>query len=146
MKVLVCGPRVWLEQRPIEEVLRAFPPGTLLVHGGARGADSVAGFVGELLGFEVREYAVDHELDGPWPAAGVRRNLRMLRAEHPSSDGTFVDVGIGFKLRPELSRGTGDMVHLLHVASPAIEVREIYYAKGAPVTQTAGSSGRRASG
>ena len=127
MKVLVCGPRIWLEQKPIEEALRTFPTGTILVHGGARGADVIAGFVGELFGFEVREYAVDHALDGPWPAAGVRRNSRMLRGEHPSSDGTFVDVGIGFRLAPEFSRGTGNMVRQLRAASPEIEVREAYH-------------------
>src|SRR6478752_4518305 len=46
MKLLVCGPRVWLSQKPIEEVLRQFPRGTILVQGGAAGADSIAGFVG----------------------------------------------------------------------------------------------------
>lgn len=127
MKVLVCGPRKWMEQKPIEEVLRQFPAGTIIVQGGARGADSIAGFVGEILGFEVREYAVDSALDGPWPAAGVQRNLRMLRAEHPSSDGAYVDVGIAFKLKEELSVGTGHMVEFMRQATPRIDVREVLY-------------------
>lgn len=127
MKILVCGPRVWLDQRSIEAALRPFPKGTILVHGGARGADLIAGFVGEILGFEVREYAANVVLDGPWPAAGVLRNARMLKAEHPSRDGGYVDVGIAFKRREELSRGTGDMVQRLRLASPAIEVREVRY-------------------
>lgn len=129
MKVLVSGPRVWLEQKPVEETLCVFPPGTILIHGGARGLDVIAGFVGQLLGFEVREYAVDPLLDGPWPAAGVLRNLRMLRAEHPSADGAYVDIGIGFKLTPQFSRGTGNMVQHLRAASPAIDVREALYRK-----------------
>jgi hypothetical protein len=120
---------VWLEQKPIEAALRSFPKGTILVQGGARGADSIAGFVGELLGFEVREYAVDHTLDGPWPAAGVLRNIRMLRAEHPSSDGTYIEVGIAFKMQEELSRGTADMVRRLREAQPAIDVREELWRK-----------------
>lgn len=127
MKVLVCGPRIWLEQKPIQRVLSEFPRGTVLVQGGARGADVIAGFVGELLGFEVREYAVDPQLDGEWPAAGIHRNIRMLRAEHPDSDGNYVDVGIGFKLTQELSVGTGDMVRRLRLAQPAIEVREVLW-------------------
>lgn len=116
-----------MDQKPIEEVLRQFPAGTIIVQGGARGADSIAGFVGEILGFEVREYAVDSALDGPWPAAGVQRNLRMLKAEHPSSDGTYVDVGIAFKLKEELSVGTGHMVEFMRNVSPRIDVREVLY-------------------
>ena len=130
MKVLVCGPRKWMDQKPIEEVLRQFPVGTIIVEGGARGADSIAGFVGEILGFEVREYPVDPALDGPWPAAGVQRNLRMLKAEHPSSDGSYVDVGIAFKLREQLSAGTGHMVEFMREATPRIEVREVLYRAG----------------
>lgn len=129
MKVLVCGPRKWLEQKPIQEVLYQFPPGTILVQGGARGADIIAGFVGELLGFEVREYAVDHGLDGEWPAAGILRNGRMLAAEHPSPDGSYIDVGIAFKQQEVLSKGTADMVRRLRAAEPAIDVREVLRAK-----------------
>jgi hypothetical protein len=129
MKLLVCGPRIWLEQKPIHEVLCKFPKGTILVQGGARGADSIAGFVGEILGFEVREYAVDPKLDGEWPAAGIRRNMRMLSAEHPSSDGTYIDVGIALKLQEELSRGTADMARRLRAAQPTIDVREVLWRK-----------------
>lgn len=128
MKVLVCGPRVWLEQRPIEEALREFPEGTIVVHGGQRGADNIAGFAAKSLGFEVRPYPVDHVLDGPWPAAGARRNLRMLRSEHPcKQDGCFIDVGLAFKLQEELSKGTGNMVRLMHAAETPIVVREILH-------------------
>ena len=128
MKVLVCGPRVWLEQAPIADALREYPRGTILVHGAARGADSIAGFVGELLGFEVRPYEVDPRVDGDWPAAGVLRNGRMLDAEHPSAhDGSYIDVGVAFKIGEGLSRGTADMVHRMTRASPKIEVREVSY-------------------
>lgn len=126
MKVLVCGARDWLSQKPIEDVLRGFPTGTVIVHGAARGADTIAGYVGELLGFEVREYAVDPRLDGPWPAAGVHRNLRMLRSEHPSRrDGSYIDVGVAFKMNEELTRGTGRMVEFMRAATPTIDVREV---------------------
>jgi len=125
MKVLVCGPRRWLHQKSIEDALRSFPPGTVLVHGAARGADCIAGFVGEILGFEVREYPVNEALDGPWPAAGVRRNARMLRAEHPSPDGAFIDVGVVCRTSADFTRGTGYMVKLMRGADPPIELREV---------------------
>lgn len=131
MKVVVCGPRVWLDQKPIQEVLRGFPEGTIVVHGGARGADIIAGFAAEILGFEVRAYPVDHALDGPWPAAGPRRNIRMLAAEHPcKQDGCFVDVGLAFKLEDLLSKGTAHMASIMHRADPHINVREVLYRSG----------------
>ncbi len=125
MKILVCGPRIWLEQRPIEQVLQQFPPGTVLIHGGARGADSICGYVAERLGFEVRAYPVDHALDGPWPAAGHFRNARMLRSEHPHAAGSHVDVALVFALAETLSKGTANMAEKLRKAEPTIRVREI---------------------
>ena len=131
MKVLVCGPRVWLDQKPIQAVLRTFPRGTIVVHGGARGADIIAGFAAEILGFEVRSYPVDHQLDGLWHAAGPRRNIRMLKAEHPCKrDGCFIDVGLAFKLEEPLSKGTAHMASIMREAEPAILVREILWRGG----------------
>jgi hypothetical protein len=131
MKVLVCGPRVWLDQKPIQAVLQEFPEGTIVVHGGARGADIIAGFAAEILGFEVRPYPVNPKLDGPWPAAGIRRNLRMLRSEHPcKQDGCFIDVGLAFKLEDTLSKGTAHMASIMRVEETAIVVREILYRAG----------------
>ena len=125
MKILVCGPRRWVNPKPIEEVLRAFPRGTILVHGDAAGVDSIAGWLGEQLGFEVRPYAVDHLLDGPWPAAGPIRNGRMLASEHPHTDGSFIEVGIAFVPPTGLTTGTGNMAVRMRHARPAIDVREI---------------------
>jgi hypothetical protein len=115
MKVLVCGPRTWIEQKPIHDVLALLPSDTVLVHGGARGVDNIAGYVAkELLGLKVRAYPVDHKLDGPWPGAGPRRNLRMLASENPyETEGTFVNLGLAFGVAEELSAGTGHMYKLL---------------------------------
>lgn len=131
MKVLVCGPRVWLDQKPVQDILRPFPEGTIVVHGDASGGDKIAGFAAEILGFEVRRYPVDHALDGPWPAAGVLRNIRMLKAEHPCErDGCFIDVGVALKLQETLSRGTGHMASIMRKADPAILVREVLWRGG----------------
>jgi len=132
MKVLICGPRVWKEPRPIVDVIRELPQGTIVVHGGARGVDSIAGYVAKRLGLEVRAYPVDHALDGPWPAAGPRRNIRMLTSEHPCrQDGCFIDVGIAFKLQEEISKGTGHMARTMRaVRDPKIVVRELLWRDG----------------
>lgn len=129
MKVLVCGPRIWVEQKPILDVLKLFPPDTLVVHGGARGADNITGFVAEsLLGLQVRAYPVNHNLDGPWPAAGARRNLRMLASENPhEGDGSYVDLALAFTLTEEFSKGTGHMAKTLALGE--VPFLKVFYRK-----------------
>lgn len=111
--VLVCGSRDYpASARPtIRAWLARLPPGTTIIHGAARGADSLAAEVAAELGFAVRPYAVDTALDGPWPAAGIRRNARMLAAEpNVSRCFAFTDAiqrGTGASRR---LTGTGDMI------------------------------------
>lgn len=129
VKVLICGPRNWLEQRPVEDVLRLLPKGTTVIHGGAPGVDMIAGFVAkDILGLRVRSYPVDHALDGPWPGAGPRRNERMLNSEHPGPDGHLVDLGLSFKRQEALTAGTRSMSGLMR--SRDVPVMEILWTKG----------------
>jgi len=79
--LLCCGARDWTDRATVLAWLRRFPRGTVVIHGAARGADTIAGEEAFALGFTVRRYPVDPALDGPWPAAGIRRNARMLAAE-----------------------------------------------------------------
>jgi hypothetical protein len=118
MKVLVCGSRKWVEQRPIEEELRKLPPGTIVIHGACRGADNIAGYVAkELLGFEVRPYPADWDFYGP--AAGVLRNQKMLDQEHTKDEP--INLVLAFHEDPGLGKGTKDMVERAQKAD--IEVR-----------------------
>jgi len=130
VKVLVCGTRKWVEQQPIEDILRLFPRDTTIIQGGASGVDNIAGYVArDILGMPMRAYPVNHSKDGPWPGAGIRRNLRMLATENPyETDGTYVDLGLAFKLTPEISRGTGHMADQMRAGE--IPVAEILYTKG----------------
>ena len=41
--LLVCGSRSWTDERFMGKALAKYPRGTLLVHGGAAGADLIAG-------------------------------------------------------------------------------------------------------
>src|SRR4051812_40652519 len=52
--------------------------GTILIHGAARGVDTDMGIKAKIRGIKVVPVPVDQALDGPWPAAGHRRNWRML--------------------------------------------------------------------
>ena len=120
MKVLVCGSRFWVNQAPIERELRKLPAGTIIVHGACKGADNIAGYVGGLLGFEVRPYPAD------WGryhrGAGNIRNQQMLDMEHPDSEGVRIDRVLAFHEDPALGKGTRDMVAKAGSADPPIPV------------------------
>lgn len=98
MRVLVCGSRDWRRVDLIRERLRRLPRGSTVLHGGARGADRLAGTVALSLGFEVVEFPADWRRLGR--SAGYRRNLAMLD-ERP-------DLVVAFWLNG--SRGTGHTV------------------------------------
>jgi len=120
MKVLVCGSRRWVAQAPIERELRKLPPGTIIVHGAARGVDNIAGYVGERLGFIVRAYPADW--DQHQKAAGSIRNSQMLKEEHPDPAGVYIDLVLAFHEDPDLGKGTRDMVTKASKAKPAIRI------------------------
>lgn len=75
--VLVCGSRGWSNREAIEARLKELPPDSIVVAGGARGADRDAAQIASALGFHVAEVKAQwHRYGG---AAGMRRNLVMLR-------------------------------------------------------------------
>jgi hypothetical protein len=106
MKVLVCGSRDWFDRGPIERELRKLPPGAIIVHGAARGADTIAGVVATDLGFEVRRYPANWDKYGK--AAGPIRNGEMLRMEHRLDEP--IDKVLAFSKDFANSRGTKDMM------------------------------------
>jgi hypothetical protein len=124
VKVLVCGSRRWLSQKPIERELRKLPPRTVIIHGAAAGADNIAGFVAEILGFEVRPYPADW--DRYKGGAGPIRNGQMLKREHPDADGVCIDKVLAFHEDPDLGKGTRHMVGLARRANPTIVV-EVFH-------------------
>lgn len=118
MKVLVCGSRDWFDRGPIERELRKLPPGTIVVHGAARGVDTIAGDVAYDLGFTVRSYPADWNR---WPkAAGPIRNSEMITMEHRLDEP--IDKGLAFSKDIETSRGTRDMVNKLRAMHIPTEV------------------------
>lgn len=123
MKILVTGSREWTDRTAIERELKRFPAGTILVHGGARGADSIADEIGRKLGFVVRPYPVpDEEWTRLGKKAGVLRNSRMLHEEHPDKDGIPINGGLAFTPDLERSRGTRDMVRKARSVGIGMEV------------------------
>lgn len=84
MKVLVCGSRdfdnEFTASLTINHRMGQLEPGTIVIHGSARGTDRIAAEVAERAGCDVRAFPADWENLGK--QAGVIRNLTML-AEQP---------------------------------------------------------------
>ena len=101
MRLLVCGDRNWTDKRPIEAYLSTFIPGTtVVIHGGARGADTIAGEVATQMGMTVEQYPADWAQYGR--AAGPVRNRQMLNSQ--------IDLVVWFHRDIASSRGTRNMI------------------------------------
>lgn len=99
MRLLVCGGRDFADKAAAWRALdaaHARRPIGLLIHGGARGADELAGAWAEARDVPAHAYAAMWKAYGP--AAGPMRNQRMLETARP--DGVLALPG---------GRGTADM-------------------------------------
>lgn len=112
MKVIVCGSREWTDRGSIEAVLSKLEADTIVLHGGCRGADALAGEVAEGLGFTVIEFPALWATEGK--SAGPRRNVRML--------GQRPDRVIAFHEDLDKSKGTKHMVSIARQAGVPVEV------------------------
>lgn len=102
MRILICGDRNWENIEVIRfhmEKLQRLYGNYTLIHGAARGADTIAGKVGEELGLTVESYPANWSKYGK--AAGPIRNKEMLDSG--------IDLVIAFHPRLEDSKGTRNM-------------------------------------
>lgn len=106
MKILVTGDRDWKSSYAISERLVKFKKGDILIHGSARGADSIAAeYWRYVYGKEhIKSYPAKWEEHGK--AAGPIRNRQMLD-ENPE-----IELVIAFHNDISQSKGTKDMVLL----------------------------------
>ncbi len=143
MRILVCGSRDW--PGTWEDIAIHLPESgdVTIIHGACSrrstrvsfgrafhnvqvSVDMLADFAARGLGLNVEPYPVDHALDGPWPAAGPRRNARMLHDGAPTRAIAFGAIWHPAKTagpNPYLTKqgkskttGTGDMVRRLLAA------------------------------
>src|SRR6266540_5681183 len=75
-KVLVCGSRDWTDRKSINKVFKELPIDTIIIHGAARGVDTLAHEYADAYGFKIDKYPANWELYGK--RAGFIRNLEML--------------------------------------------------------------------
>tara|TARA_B100000949_G_C14020656_1_gene341131 strand:+ start:298 stop:645 length:348 start_codon:yes stop_codon:yes gene_type:complete len=102
MKILVCGSREWTDKNKIKKELSKYSKEDVLIHGGCRGADKLAGEVGKELGMKIEVYYADWKTHGK--KAGPLRNQQMLDEGKP-------DKVYAFHEDIDSSKGTKDMVN-----------------------------------
>lgn len=100
MKILVTGSRKWTDGALIRFALGQFEGKHTLIHGGAKGADTMAGWVAKQMGWDVEVYPADWAKCGR--SAGPIRNNQMLDLEP--------DIVLAFHEDLENSKGTGHCV------------------------------------
>lgn len=122
MRVLVCGSRDYADKERLfhilDEVLMEaaqMDDGITLIHGAARGADSLADQWGRKCSpVEIERYPADWDRYGR--RAGYVRNKQMLDEGRP-------DMVIAFYSSVDKSRGTSMMVDIAQRASvPVVEI------------------------
>jgi hypothetical protein len=132
-KVQITGDRKWDDWEIIFRELSRFNPAeTIIIHGDADGADSIAGMIAEEMGFEVIPMPAHwrHNCDqwvlryGPCPpdckeycgvGAGPIRNRKMAKLN--------ADLVLAFHKNIKKSKGTKDMVEVCE--KKGMEVRII---------------------
>ena len=115
MRILVCGGRDYTDQANVDKVLfdetglrDQYKSGTI-IHGNARGADSLAASWGYRMGWKVEAYPADWKTHGR--KAGPIRNKQMLEEGKP-------DLVIAFPG----GKGTADMIRQAEAKSIRIKI------------------------
>lgn len=100
MLILVTGDRNWNDEQCIYDALASYQGDHTLIHGAARGADTIATNAAKLLGWGIVAFPANWAAYGR--AAGPLRNQEMLE--------TGPDLVIAFHPDLTKSKGTRDMV------------------------------------
>lgn len=117
VRVLICGSRNWFDHAPIRDAINSLPPPVTVVHGGARGADSIAAEEARrrraIFGDEIKIEAHPANWKKHGRKAGPIRNQEMLASG--------INQVIAFRL-PGPSRGTDDLIRRARAAGVPVRV------------------------
>ena len=119
MKVLVTGSRVYGDYDKVKDAILK-SGANIVVHGNAKGADTLAKKVCLAFGLDERRYPANWDKYGL--AAGPKRNQQMLDEEHKTNEP--IDLVLAFPV--EGSIGTYDMMERAKKAG----IKVIDYTKG----------------
>lgn len=112
-RVLFTGARDWEDGESINAVVKTLTKDDLVIHGGAPGADTIAGKWAYTYTVPVLVFHAEWEKYGN--AAGPIRNQRMIDEGKPTEAHAFPGPN---------SKGTWDMVRKLRAASIPVTVHE----------------------
>jgi hypothetical protein len=87
-RIMVCGSRGWTDEQAIADVLILLASDTVVMLGGAKGADAIALRIAKFLPLSILMYLPAWDVEGK--RAGILRNLRMLD-DHPDEIHAFWD-------------------------------------------------------
>lgn len=110
-RLLICGGRDYSDLGEIYNVIAGIFP-EVVIHGAARGADSIAGKVADELGLETEVYPAEWDKYGK--SAGYRRNAQMLKEGEPTVVVAFPG-GKGTQMMIDLAKKDGVPVLLAGV-------------------------------
>jgi hypothetical protein len=102
MIILICGDREWNDLEVMVREMEKLPKNCTIVHGAARGADTMSGVIADSLGMTVISHPADWKKYGR--SAGPVRNRTMFNESDP-------DLVLAFHTNIEHSKGTKDMVN-----------------------------------
>jgi len=111
-RVLIYGSRVWGDHVLIRAFVEGLPADTVVITGGAAGADHIAHMAARHRGLATKVYPADWKKHGK--GAGPIRNQQMIDEGRPTR-------AHGFRVGGQ-SRGTDDMTRRLEAAGIPHEV------------------------
>ena len=103
MRVLICGDRHYADVDKVDAYIARLPQDAVVIHGGAKGADSIAGQCASNRKLEVLEFPADWQRYGR--GAGPIRNKQMLAMGQP-------DMVVYFHPNLSASKGTKHMIRI----------------------------------
>ena len=119
-RILITGSRDWNDKPTIRHAIFSAwekagrPKKTVLICGGARGADTYSEICGRAFGFTIEKYEANWKEEGR--SAGPQRNQRMVDSG--------ADICLAF-LR-EVSKGTADCIKRVEKAKIPIQIHDEY--------------------
>lgn len=117
MRVIVCGSRDLTDALAIESALCAIEPRpTVVVHGGCRGVDTIAGAWARRNGIPVEVHPAEWDAHGK--SAGPRRNRHMARLG--------ADLCVAIYTGPTLGARSGTASMLRQARLAGIRTREVW--------------------
>jgi len=111
MKILICGDRHYTDAKLIYKWMEHLPKDTIIIQGSAKGADTIAWVLADILSLQVEDYPADWGSYGK--SAGPRRNKQMLLEGKP-------DLVVWFHKNIDNSKGTANMISQAEAAGIAV--------------------------